>query len=99
MDNSGTSDLGLTARLLYGYILSETSVLSARETSFCVIAGLVPLDVNAQLKGHLKGAVNHGARVEEVRAVRAVVVRICEGGGMVEGGGRGWGWRGEVANL
>ena len=67
-----------------------------------MVAALVPMDVNAQLKGHLRGAVNHGAGVEEVRAVREVVVRICEGAGMRrvgEGEVGGWGWRGEVANL
>jgi hypothetical protein len=46
MDRSGTEDLGLTARLMYGYILSNTSVLSATESSFVLIAGLIPQDVS-----------------------------------------------------
>jgi hypothetical protein len=46
MDRSGTEDLGLTARLMYGYILSNTSVLTAAESSFVLIAGLVPQDVS-----------------------------------------------------
>lgn len=46
MDRSGTEDLGLTARLMYGYILSNTTVLSAAETSFVMIAGLIPQDVS-----------------------------------------------------
>lgn len=91
MDGSGTEDLGVVARLMYGFVLSNTNVLSAVETSWVLIAGLVPLDVNPQLKGHLKGAVNHGARLEEVRAVREVVVGICERAGVR--------WRGEVAGL
>ena len=45
MDRSGTEDLGLAARLMYGYILSNTSVLSPAETSFVLIAGLIPQDV------------------------------------------------------
>jgi hypothetical protein len=45
MDRSGTEDLGLTARLMYGYILSNTNVLTAAETSFVLIAGLIPQDV------------------------------------------------------
>jgi hypothetical protein len=45
MDRSGTDDLGLTARLMYGYILSNTNVLTAAETSFVLIAGLIPQDV------------------------------------------------------
>ena len=45
MDRSGTEDLGITARLMYGYILSNTNVLSACETSFVLVAGLIPQDV------------------------------------------------------
>jgi hypothetical protein len=46
MDRSGTEDLGLTVRLMYGYILSNTSVLTAAESSFVLIAGLIPQDVS-----------------------------------------------------
>lgn len=46
MDRSGTEDLGVTARLVYGYVLSNTSVLSPAETSFVLIAGLIPQDVS-----------------------------------------------------
>ena len=101
MDRSA-DDLGITARIMYGYILSNTRILSPAETSFVVLAGLIPQDVNPQLKGHLKGALNNGATVEEVRAVREVVVRLCEASGMTQLGEEaqgGWGWRGEVANL
>ena len=45
MDRSGTEDLGITARLMYGYILSNTSVLTAAETSYVLLAGLIPQDV------------------------------------------------------
>ncbi|MCJ1316520.1 hypothetical protein MMC15_001841 [Xylographa vitiligo] len=102
MDRSGTEDLGITARLMYGYILSNTSVLTAAESSFVLVAGLIPQDVNPQLKGHLKGALNNGATIEEVKAVREIVIRICEASGMTKLGETvpgGWGWRGEVANL
>jgi hypothetical protein len=60
------------------------------------------LQVNPQLKGHLKGALNNGATVEQVRAVRGVVMDICEASGMAplrDDSVCGWGWRGEVANL
>lgn len=50
MDRSGTEDLGITARIMYGYILSNTNVLTAAESSFVLIAGLIPQDVNPQLK-------------------------------------------------
>ena len=46
MDRSGTEDLGITARLLYGYILSNTSVLTAAESSYVLMAGLIPQDVS-----------------------------------------------------
>ncbi|KAL9110002.1 MAG: hypothetical protein Q9227_005341 [Pyrenula ochraceoflavens] len=45
MDRSGTEDLGLTARLMYGYILSNSNVLTAAESSFVLIAGIIPQDV------------------------------------------------------
>lgn len=102
MDRSGTEDLGIAARLMYGYILSNTSVLTAAESSFVLLAGLIPQDVNPQLKGHLKGALNNGASVEEVKAVREVIIRICEASGMSKIGDSvpaGWGWRSAVANL
>lgn len=46
LDNCGTEDLGLMARSTYGYILSNTNVLNAAETSWVLIAGLVPQDVS-----------------------------------------------------
>lgn len=45
---------------------------------------------------------NNGATVEEVRAVREVVIRICEASGMRalgDGVPGGWGWRAEVAKI
>ena len=47
MNNSGTEDLGLVARLMYSHILSNTSILSAKETSFIMIAALIPQDVSS----------------------------------------------------
>lgn len=45
IDYSGTEDLGLIVRLLYGYILSNTAILSPVETSFVLIAAILPQDV------------------------------------------------------
>lgn len=45
MDRSGTEDLGVVARLMYGYLLSNTNVLTAAESSFVLLAGLIPQDV------------------------------------------------------
>ena len=58
--------------------------------------------MNPQLKGHLKGALNGGATVDEVKAVRSIVIEICKASGMsmlesnVPGG---WGWFSDPANL
>lgn len=82
-------DLGVVAELMYGHILSNLEVLGERDTSLLLVAGLIPQNVNPQLKGHLKGALNNGATVEEVMAVREVVLKIC--------GETGWG--GEEANI
>lgn len=46
LDHCGTEDLGLAVRLTYGYVLSTTAILSEAETSFVMIAGLVPQDVS-----------------------------------------------------
>jgi alkylhydroperoxidase/carboxymuconolactone decarboxylase family protein YurZ len=98
LDGCGTEDLGHVARLQYGFILSGgNGILSDKETSFTVLAGLVPQDVNPQLKGHLKGALNLGATRGEVEAVRGAVVQLCERAGMKVGEASGW--AGEVAKL
>lgn len=102
MEHSGTEDLGIIARLVYGYILSNDAVLSRAETSFVIISCLIPQDVNPQLKGHLKGALNNGASIEAVRAVREAVIHLCKASGMKRldtDVPNGWGWKGEIANL
>ncbi|CUS07054.1 unnamed protein product [Tuber aestivum] len=70
-------DLAVVTELLYGHVLSNSEVIGARDTSLTLIAGLIPQNVNPQLKGHLRGALNNGATAEEVMAVREVVLRIC----------------------
>jgi hypothetical protein len=67
-----------------------------------VLASLIPQDVNPQLKGHLVGALNNGASEDEVKAVREVVIRLCEASGMKrleENSLDGWGWREDVAPV
>ena len=67
-----------------------------------VLASLIPQDVNPQLKGHIVGALNNGATEEEVRAVRDLVIRVCEATGMKrleEGALESWGWKEDVANV
>ncbi|KAH7032884.1 AhpD-like protein [Microdochium trichocladiopsis] len=103
MDQCGTRDLGVIARLAYGHVLSNTSILTPMETSFVLIAGLIPQDVNPQLKGHLRGAINLGASVEQVRAVRAASIKVCEACGMKrlrdDDSVAKHGWRDEIADI
>ncbi|KAJ1956049.1 hypothetical protein EC988_001543, partial [Linderina pennispora] len=54
---------------IYGRLLSNTDVLTTKETELCTIASLVPMDVPAQLKSHTLGAGRVGASADEVEAV------------------------------
>jgi hypothetical protein len=49
LESVGTDDLGLATRLAYGHIISNTTILSPVETSFVMIAGLIPQDVSASV--------------------------------------------------
>ncbi|KAF5097533.1 hypothetical protein D0Z00_002365 [Geotrichum galactomycetum] len=85
-------DLGwYTIDHVYDPLLSFTGVLSAKETSLVVIACLIPQDVNPQLKGHLKGALNNGATPEEVGSAREMAILISEWCGIK--------WKNPVAKL
>ncbi|CCH42254.1 hypothetical protein BN7_1798 [Wickerhamomyces ciferrii] len=76
---------------IYSPLLSYNDILNAKETSFVIIACLVPQDVNPQLKGHLKGALNNGATEEEVEQVRQLAILVSEWSGIK--------WTEEVAKL
>lgn len=67
----------------YGPLLSFTDILSAKETSLTIVSSLIPQDVNPQLKGHLRGAVNGGATKEELEALKDLVLDICDWSGNV----------------
>lgn len=85
-------DLGVVAELLYAHVLSNTEVLGARDTSLLVVAGLVPQDVDPQLRGHVKGAVTNGATEGQVEAVRGLAEACCRVAGReVAGSGSGGG--------
>lgn len=68
---------------VYGPILSNTDVVPAKETSFCVLTALIPQDVNPTLKGHLRGAVNLGATRQELHDIRLLTFDICDWSGNV----------------
>lgn len=76
---------------VYAPLLSYTGIIGPKETSLVVIASLVPQDVNPQLKGHLKGALNNGATKEEVMQVRELSMLIAKWCGVT--------WKSEVAKL
>jgi hypothetical protein len=52
---------------------------------------------------HMRGAINHGATLDEVNAVRSWVMELCQMAGMTElksSGEKGaWGWKDTVAKL
>lgn len=62
----------------YGPLFSYDKILSLPETSMVVIASLVPQDVNPQLKGHLRGALNVGCDYESIEAVRTLAILVSE---------------------
>ncbi|KAI5965487.1 hypothetical protein KGF57_000753 [Candida theae] len=69
---------------VYAPLLSYTKIISGKETSLCVVACLIPQDVNPQLKGHLRGALNNGATKEELDNVRSMVFDICDWTGGIQ---------------
>ncbi len=85
-------DLGMYAlNYVYTPLLSFTDVLSAHDTSLVVIACLIPQDVNPQLKGHLKGALNNGATKDEIDSARELSIDISKWCGI--------NWTQDVAKL
>ncbi|KAG7830401.1 hypothetical protein KL942_001373 [Ogataea angusta] len=80
-----------TIQHVYSPLLSFSDVLTPQETSMIVISCLIPQDVNPQLKGHLKGALNLGLDLETVRECREMAIEISKWCGMV--------WKTEVAKL
>ncbi|CCK69876.1 Pxp2p KNAG_0D01240 [Huiozyma naganishii CBS 8797] len=63
---------------VYGPLFSFDDILSVQETSLIVIASLVPQDVNPQLKGHLRGALNIGCDFDTIEAARQLAVLVAQ---------------------
>lgn len=55
---------------VYSDVLSYGEILNSSATSLVVICALIPLDVNAQLRGHLRGALNVGWDRDFIDTVR-----------------------------
>ncbi|KAG1857357.1 AhpD-like protein [Suillus subalutaceus] len=60
-----------------GYVDSFTEVISIKETTFATISAMIANATLSRLEWHLTRAVDHGATVEEVRAVREIALRIA----------------------
>ncbi|KAG0673636.1 hypothetical protein C6P41_000058 [Kluyveromyces marxianus] len=75
----------------YGPVLSFSDILDARETSLIIIASLVPQDVNIQLWGHLKGALNLGCTEEDIENARSLSIEVARWCGVK--------WKGDVVKL
>lgn len=54
MNSSGTEDLDLIAKLMYGFVLSNTTLLSQADTSYVLIAALIPQDVRYLTHSNLR---------------------------------------------
>ena len=65
-------------RHVYGPILSFSEVLGGYDTSLVIISALVPLEVPAQLRGHLRGALNVGCDEEVVGCVREMATLVAQ---------------------
>jgi alkylhydroperoxidase/carboxymuconolactone decarboxylase family protein YurZ len=72
-------DLAQTAHYhIYGSVLSDTSVLSARETSLIVVAGCFAQNLVSQLRGHSYGAIHNGASQQDLQRVHETVISLCQ---------------------
>ncbi|EDO18393.1 hypothetical protein Kpol_1013p68 [Vanderwaltozyma polyspora DSM 70294] len=76
---------------VYGPLFSYDDIISSQETSLIIIAALVPQDVNPQLRGHLKGAINLGCKPETIEAVRNLAIMVAKWCGVS--------WKSDVVKL
>lgn len=66
---------------IYSNIFSFTEILNEQETALVIVTSLIPQDVNPQLKGHLRGALNLGVSHEQLNDLRLLVFDICDWAG------------------
>ncbi|KAI8348309.1 AhpD-like protein [Blakeslea trispora] len=76
--HNGYPDLAQTAlHQLYGHVLSETAILSAKETSLVLIAALMVQNVPLQLVGHVHGAIHNGATHDDIKRIQSIVTALA----------------------
>lgn len=68
----------LTVHLEYGTYMSETKILSPIETSMTTIASLLPMDVPAQVKWHMRGLLRNGGTEEQIVEALKLAARATE---------------------
>ncbi|KAI8993365.1 AhpD-like protein [Pilobolus umbonatus] len=72
-------DLAQTALYhLYGPTLSDTSILTPRETSLITVTGLMIQNIPLQLTGHKHGALHNGATKEDLNRVQSIVSTLAD---------------------
>ncbi|CAO3647144.1 unnamed protein product [Cunninghamella blakesleeana] len=72
-------DLGQTARNhIYASVLSDTTLLSPKETSLVVVAGCFAQNIAPQLKGHSFGSLNNGASQNDLNILYDSVIALCQ---------------------
>lgn len=72
-------DLGyLTIAIAYGFVYSFSDILNKYETSYTMIAALIPSDLPRQVGWHFHSAIRSGATIEQVQAVRQIVIKVSE---------------------
>ncbi len=64
--------------LFYGYIFSFPDILSKIESGQCIVAALLSIDCQEQVRNHMLGMMINGATREEVRGVRRVVIAVAD---------------------
>ncbi|KAH3666987.1 hypothetical protein WICMUC_005334 [Wickerhamomyces mucosus] len=90
--NQAHPDLwGYTLNHVYAPLLSFSKILSPKNSSLLIISCLIPQDVNPQLKGHYKGALNNGCTPEEINQARDLAISVSKWSGIT--------WKNEVALL
>ena len=62
--------------------MSFFDCLDEMQTSFVMIASLIPGGHNKQIRGHFQGALNNGATREEIKVVRKIAIRMCQEAGI-----------------
>lgn len=68
----------LTIALAYGFVYSFPDILNKYETSYTMIAALIPSELPRQVGWHFHSAIRNGATVEQVQAVRQIIIKVSE---------------------